>query len=32
LRLITSGAAVFDQDFHAAKVAAWARAFKGDIL
>ena len=32
LRLVASSAAVFDQDFHPAKVAAWARAIKGDIL
>ena len=32
LRLVASSAAVFDQDFHFVKVAAWARAIKGDIL
>jgi len=31
LRLVASSAAVFDQDFHPDKVAAWARAIKGDI-
>jgi hypothetical protein len=31
LRLVASSAAVFDQDFHPVKVAAWARAIKGDI-
>ena len=31
LRLITSSAAIFDQDLHAVKVEVRARAIKGDI-
>ena len=30
LRLVASSAAIFDQDFHAAKVGAYARASKGE--